>query len=168
MKAVRPLNKRLVTVSQWQCHSGSVTVTLSHRFSKTGSSHALSGPVQHGEWSAKDLRRFETGRLFPSPNLHSLGLWCPIAEMWNSHRKKNLITGVYIQPGAIITKVQNNMILHTSLHSPWLGQNINPSLNAQRTPHISPWQMSYGVTFMKTFLKIDRIIMAPHCISLYF
>ena len=58
--------------------------------------------------------------------------------------------------------VQYNKILHTSLQ--WRGQNINKRLNLQKTHHTSPYRASYGVSFVRIFDKIDRVITAPHCI----
>ena len=58
--------------------------------------------------------------------------------------------------------VQNNMTLHTSVH--WMGQNIDQSLNSQKTCHSSPVRSSYKVSFMRIFLKTDRVMTAPHCI----
>ena len=40
-----------------------------------------------------------------------------------------------------------NMILHTILQ--WLMQNINQSLNSQKTPHVWPSQMPYGVPIVR-------------------
>ena len=57
--------------------------------------------------------------------------------------------------------VQYNKILHTSLQ--WRGQNINKRLNLQKTHHTSPYRASYGVSFVRIFDKIDRVITAPHC-----
>ena len=33
-----------------------------------------------------------------------------------------------------------------------------------KTPHKSPSQASYGVSIVRIWEKIDRVIMAPHCI----
>ena len=53
--------------------------------------------------------------------------------------------------------VQYQMVVHTPLH--WLGQNIDKGFNSQRA--------SYGVSLLSIFQKIDRVIMAPHCICIY-
>ena len=37
-------------------------------------------------------------------------------------------------------------------------------LKSQKTPHTSPYQMSYGVSFVIILQKIDHVIKAPHCI----
>ena len=58
--------------------------------------------------------------------------------------------------------VQNNVILYTLLQ--WQRRYINQSLYSQKTPHISPSRVSYGVSIMRILKKIDRIIMASHCI----
>ena len=55
------------------------------------------------------------------------------------------------------------MILHTSLQE--LRENINQSMNPQKTPHTSPWWTSCGVFCMKNLEKIGHFILAPHCIS---
>ena len=36
-------------------------------------------------------------------------------------------------------------------------------LDPQKTPHTSPWQVSYGASFVNIFEKIDRVITALHC-----
>ena len=48
----------------------------------------------------------------------------------------------------------------------WLRQNVNETLNPQKTPHTLPLRVSYGVSLVLKLDKIDCIIMAPHCISL--
>ena len=36
-----------------------------------------------------------------------------------------------------------------------------------KTPHISPWQESYGMLMIRRILdKIDHTLIAPHCISI--
>ena len=60
-------------------------------------------------------------------------------------------------------KVQYNMILYTWLQR--LGQNMNVSINPQKTPHNSPWRVSYGMSFVMILEKIDRVITAPRCSS---
>ena len=37
-------------------------------------------------------------------------------------------------------------------------------LYAQKPLHISPSRASYGVPFLRIWVKIDRVITAPHCI----
>ena len=39
-------------------------------------------------------------------------------------------------------------------------------LDPQKTLHTSPYRASYGVYFVDTFEKIDRLITAPHCTKL--
>ena len=51
-----------------------------------------------------------------------------------------------------------NVILYTSLN--WLRQNINQSMNPQKT---MPWWLSYGVCFVGILEKIDHAIMASYC-----
>ena len=60
------------------------------------------------------------------------------------------------------------MKLHTILHTAlqWQQQNVNEISKSQQTPHTSPSQASYGVSIMRVFEKIDRIITAPFCIFL--
>ena len=58
--------------------------------------------------------------------------------------------------------VQYRKILHKSLQE--LRQNINWMLDPQKTPHSSPWWVSYGVSFVNMCEKIDHIIMPLHCI----
>ena len=57
--------------------------------------------------------------------------------------------------------VQRNMILHMVLQ--WLRQNMHQSLYSQKTHHTSPLQVSYGVSFVRIWVKIDCVIRAPHC-----
>ena len=57
--------------------------------------------------------------------------------------------------------IQYDIIMHTSLL--FLRHDINQSVNPQRTPHTSPWQASYGASFVRIFKKIDSVITAPHC-----
>ena len=52
------------------------------------------------------------------------------------------------------------MILPTG----WQQQNINQTSNSQQTPHTSPSRVSYGVFVMGSLKKIDRVVMASHCI----
>ena len=51
--------------------------------------------------------------------------------------------------------VQYNMIIHTSLQE-LLRQNINHRRNPQKTPHTSPWRVSYGVSFINFLEKIEN------------
>ena len=37
-------------------------------------------------------------------------------------------------------------------------------MNSQKTPHISPFRASYGVSFMSTSTEIDRVIKGFYCI----
>ena len=39
-------------------------------------------------------------------------------------------------------------------------------LESQQTPHTSPSRASYGVSIVRILQKIDRVITAPHCMSL--
>ena len=58
--------------------------------------------------------------------------------------------------------VQHNMLFHTSLH--WLARNANQTSNSQKTLHISPSRASCGVSLVRIWEKIDRVITALHCI----
>ena len=51
------------------------------------------------------------------------------------------------------------MLLYRSLQLQ--RQNINQSVNPR------PYRASYGVSLVKIFKKIDRVITAPHCIYIY-
>ena len=59
--------------------------------------------------------------------------------------------------------VQYDMILH--MVRQWLRQSMNQRLYSWKTPHISPSQASYGVSFVKIWVKINRVITALQCIS---
>ena len=48
----------------------------------------------------------------------------------------------------------------------WLRQNKHQRLYSQETPHTSPSQASYGMSFVRIWVKIDRVIMASHCITI--
>ena len=59
--------------------------------------------------------------------------------------------------------VQHNMILHMVRQR--LRQNMHQRLYSQKTPHISPSWVSYGVSFGRIWVEIDCIILALRCIS---
>ena len=59
-------------------------------------------------------------------------------------------------------RVQNNMIMHTSLQ--WPRQNINQSLHSQKTPHLSPSQVSYRVSLVRILENIDHV-MTDHTVQ---
>ena len=59
--------------------------------------------------------------------------------------------------------VQYNVKFHTPLH--WITQNINQSLDSQKTLHVSPSCASYGVSIVKIWEKIDRVTTAPQCMN---
>ena len=48
----------------------------------------------------------------------------------------------------------------------WQQQNVNQTSNSQQTPHNLPSWVSYGVSIVGVWEKIDCIIMAPHCNAL--
>ena len=60
--------------------------------------------------------------------------------------------------------VQYIMIFYTVLQ--WLMWNINQTSYSQKTPHTSPSQVSYWMSIVKILENIDRIITAPHCITI--
>ena len=60
---------------------------------------------------------------------------------------------------------QHNMSLR--MLQKWLRQNTHQRLYSQKTPHISPSRASYGVSFVRIWVKIDRVITAPYCIFFY-
>ena len=55
--------------------------------------------------------------------------------------------------------VQYNMVFHSPLN--WPTQNINQTLDSQKTLHSSPSRASYGVSIVNILEKIDRVITAP-------
>ena len=63
-------------------------------------------------------------------------------------------------------EVQHNMILH--MVRQWLRQNMYQRLYSQKTPHILPSQVRYGVSFMRIRVKIDCVITAPHCVLSFY
>ena len=58
--------------------------------------------------------------------------------------------------------VQFIAILHMALW--WQQKCINETSNSQQTPHTAPSRASYGASIMRILKKIDRVIMAQHCI----
>ena len=58
--------------------------------------------------------------------------------------------------------VQFIMILSSALQRQQ--QNINQTSNSRQTPHIPPSRVSYGVSIVRIWEKIDRVIMTPHFI----
>ena len=44
------------------------------------------------------------------------------------------------------------------------GTKLSHRLKSQKTPHTSPSQASYGVSFLRIWKKIDPVIMTPYCI----
>ena len=67
--------------------------------------------------------------------------------------------------GCRVKAVQYTIIFHTALK--WMKQNINQTVNSQKISHISPSRASYGMYIVRILKKIDCIITAPHCISIY-
>ena len=57
---------------------------------------------------------------------------------------------------------QYKPIFPTPVH--WLTQNINQTVDSQNTLHSSPSRASYGVSIVRIFVKIDRVITASPCI----
>ena len=62
--------------------------------------------------------------------------------------------------------LQYNTILPTPMQ--WLSQNVNETLNPQKTPHSSPIRASIGASFMSNLDEIDCVIIALHCIRPHF
>ena len=60
--------------------------------------------------------------------------------------------------------VQHNMILHVVQQG--LRENMHQRLYSRKTPYISPSRAYYGVSFVSIWVQIDRVIMAPHGITL--
>ena len=58
--------------------------------------------------------------------------------------------------------VQFGTILHVTLL--WQWQNVNKILISQQPPHTSPWWASYGVSIVRIWEKIDRLVTAQHYI----
>ena len=57
--------------------------------------------------------------------------------------------------------VQFITILHTALQ--WQWQKVYQILESQQTPHTSPSRVSYGVSIVRIWEEIDRLITEPHC-----
>ena len=72
--------------------------------------------------------------------------------------------GSFCPPNTVACRynaVQYNMIFHMPLH--WLMQNIDKSLDSQKTLHTSPSRASYQVSIERNLEKIDPVIAASHC-----
>ena len=76
-----------------------------------------------------------------------------------SHRADSLLHTVECRYNA----VQFITLLTTALRRQQ--QNLNQTSNSQQTPHTSPSWASYGASIVRILKKIDRVIMAPHCIK---
>ena len=63
--------------------------------------------------------------------------------------------------GCHYNAVLYNTTLHITLQ--WQRQNTNQGLRSQKTPHISPWRTSYGVSIVMILVKIDGVITALRC-----
>ena len=55
------------------------------------------------------------------------------------------------------------MIFHIDMY--WSKQNINQSLNSQKTLHSLASRASYEVSIVRIWEKTDRAKMTPYCIS---
>ena len=68
-----------------------------------------------------------------------------------------------LQSSAIITR--SNITRYGTQHNSDWSRTYTKSHHSQKTPHISPSRVSYGVSIVRIWEKIDHIIMALHCIS---
>ena len=69
---------------------------------------------------------------------------------------------IMVNSSAVIT--QYNITWDCTHHCSKCRQNINQ--RPQKTPQTSPWWASCGVSFVNILEETDRLIMAPHCISI--
>ena len=60
--------------------------------------------------------------------------------------------------------VQHNMILHMARQ--WLRQNVHLRIYSQKAPHISPFRASYGLSFVRIWVKIDHVLTASYCMTI--
>ena len=101
-------------------------------------------------------------------------------DMWNHSPVRGLMSFEMDSwlDGWTIGQMHEKMIIHLSAKCqynstqsltislravPWHWQNINQILNSQKTPHISPLRVSYGVSIVRICEKIDCVITASHC-----
>ena len=86
------------------------------------------------------------------------GWWfeTPLRSLWH-HCNDDRVECCY-------NTLQPNIILYTVWQ--WLRQNMHQRLYSQMTPHNLPSQVSYGVSFVRIWVKIFCVIIAPHCLSL--
>ena len=82
---------------------------------------------------------------------------CPIRRGWYAF--DNIVECRY-------NAVQFMTILFMALW--WQQRNLNQTLYSQQTPQTSPSRASFGLSTVRIWEKIDRLITAPRCASLFF
>ena len=127
-------------------------------------------------------------RQVPVPYLENIGsgrwcAWCLCTQHW---RDKVLRFGGWLwdrialhqclQPHSDFRRwcwedIQLSVVItrsNSSRYYIWHRDDSNKSLtsNSQQTPHTSPSMANYGVSIMRILKKIDRVLMAPHCIRI--
>ena len=85
-------------------------------------------------------------------------VWSYSEQKITSETSKQIMSNI-IQSSAFITR-SNKHILYTTAATE---TELNHRLNAQKTAHSSPSWANYGVSFVRIWVKIDRLITAPHC-----
>ena len=109
------------------------------------------------------LAPFNTWLMLSKSNLSPIYKWC-FCQHWLSMLHHIIVK---VQWSAVITR-SNLSLYYIKLW--WRQRNVNQISNSQQTSQTSSSRASYGVSIMRILKKIDRVIMALHCImsSLHF
>ena len=73
----------------------------------------------------------------------------------------SLVNPIDITVECRYSAVQHNKILHMVQQS--LKQNMHPMLYQRKTLHISPSRVRHGMSFVRIWVRISRVIRAPNC-----
>ena len=92
---------------------------------------------------------------------YSLDFYCTLNYLWVNDNISTVITSVIYTVRCRYDAVKYVMILRTILQNQQ--QNINHTLNSQKTTHTSPSRAGYGESILRTLEKIDRVITTSHC-----
>ena len=114
-----------------------------------------------------------TWHLYPPKLCHLVILWC-LQTLWYflSDLSESGALALWANCRNLFYSHQNTVECHfnvinciTISHKtlPWHRQNINQTLNSQKTPHVSPLLVSYRVSIVRMWEKIDRVMTASHC-----
>ena len=85
---------------------------------------------------------------------------CQCALCGHSHMDINKVFIIH-------TNYSRVPLQHGQIHIRHVLQNVNKTPNSQQPPHTSPSRASYGVSVIRVWEKINRVITAPHCIRFF-